>query len=87
MNKQPHNTKRRSYTASVLAATTIVALMGGSIWLLLWILESDPSAKPPLPVLALLIAIPSAVALGTVIALVLRIREINRNETEDAKRY
>ena len=37
--------------------------------------------------LAVLVAIPGAVALGVAVALVLRIREIGRGEEDDAKKY
>ena len=61
--------------------------MAGIILLLLWAFETDPAGAPPLPVLALLLAIPAAVAVGMMIALTQRIREIGRNELDDAKKY
>ena len=46
---------------------------------------------PPLPadrpLLALLVAIPAAVILGVIVALVQRIHEIGRGEEDDAKKY
>lgn len=61
--------------------------MAGCIWLLLWAFSTDPDGARPLPLLAVLVAIPGAVALGVAVALVLRIREIGRGEEDDAKKY
>lgn len=86
MNRQKHDTRRR-YIAPILSAAAMALLMGGLIWLFLWAFETDPVGAPPLPILALLMAIPAAVILGVVIALVLRIQEIRRNESDDAQKY
>lgn len=86
MDKQKQDTPRR-YLASIVSAIVMGLLMAGVIWLLLWAFEADPVGAPPLPVLILLIAIPAAVILGVLIALVLRIRELGKNEADDAKNY
>ena len=65
----------------------MAVLMVGLIWLFLWAFAVDPAGAPPLPVLALLVAIPVAVVVGVIIALVQRIREIEQGEEDDAKRY
>ena len=87
MNKQKQDTKRRRYVAPVVAAILMAVLMVGLIWLFLWAFAVDPAGAPPLPVLALLVAIPLAVVVGVIIALVQRIREIEQGEEDDAKRY
>ena len=86
MNKQTNDIRIR-YAAPVAVTILMTALMAGIIWLLLWAFETHPAGAPPLPVLALLLAIPAAVAVGMVIALTQRIREIGRNELDDAKKY
>ena len=86
MNKQTNDIRIR-YAAPVAVTVVMTALMAGVIWLLLWAFETDPAGAPPLPVLALLLAIPAAVAVGVVIALTQRIREIGHNELDDAKKY
>ena len=86
MNKQTNDIRIR-YAAPVAVTVLMTVLMAGIIWLLLWAFETDPAGAPPLPVLALLLAIPAAVAVGMVIALTQRIREIGRNELDDAKKY
>ena len=87
MDKQKHHTKRRRYIAPVVISCLTTVLMTGCIWLMLWAYAQDPADAPPLPVLALLVAIPGAVALGVILALVCRLREIQKGEEDDAKQY
>ena len=42
---------------------------------------------PPLPLLTVFVAIPALVALGVIVSLVQRIREIGRREIDDAKQF
>ena len=70
-----------------LDAEALLIRMAGLIWLFLWSFDTDPAGAPPLPLLALLVAIPAAVILGVVVALVQRIHEIGRGEEDDAKKY
>ena len=87
MDKQKQDTKRRRYAAPVAVTVLMALLMAGLIWLFLWAFETDPAGAPPLPLLALFIAIPAVVTLGVIIALILRIREIGRGEEDDARQY
>ena len=87
MNKQKQDTRRRRYVAPVLITILMAVLMAGLIWLFLWAFEVDPAGAPPLPVLALFVAIPAAVVIGVVIALVQRVREIEKGEEDDARKY
>ena len=86
MDKQKNDMRRR-YIAPVVWAVVMALLMAGMIWLFLWAVEADPVGAPPLPLLALLIAMPAAVILGVVIALLQRIREIGKREVDDARKY
>ena len=86
MDKQKQDTKKR-YVAPIIVAIVMAILMLGLIWLFLWAFETDPLGAPPLPLLALFVAIPGAVILGVVIALFQRIRELGKNEADDAKNY
>ena len=61
----------------VISCLTAV-LMAGCIWLMLWAYAQDPADAPPLPVLALL---------GVILALVCRLREIQKGEEDNAKQY
>ena len=87
MNKQKQDTRRSRYVAPVLITILMTVLMAGLIWLFLWAFEVDPAGAPPLPVLALFVAIPAAVVIGVVIALVQRVREIEKGEEDDARKY
>ena len=86
MNKQKQDTRRRRFVAPIVVAIVMSVLMAGLIWLFLWAFEVDPAGAPPLPVLALFVAIPAAVVVGVVIALVQRVREIERGVEEDARK-
>ena len=87
MNKQTQDTKRRRRLAPIAAAAVMAILMLACIWLFLWAFETDPAGAPPLPLLALFVLIPGVVILGVAIALFQRLREIDRDEIEDAKKY
>ncbi|WP_308856659.1 hypothetical protein [uncultured Oscillibacter sp.] len=78
MDKQKHHTKRRRYIAPVVISCLTAVLMAGCIWLMLWAYAQDPADAPPLPVLALL---------GVILALVCRLREIQKGEEDNAKQY
>ena len=85
-NRQ-HEDVRVRYVAPVVVTVLMVLLMLGLIWLFLWAFETDPAGAPPLPLLAVFLTIPAIVALGVVVALVQRVREIGRREIDDAKQF
>ena len=85
-NKQSQDIRTR-YVAPVAVTVLMVLLMLGLIWLFLWAFETDPAGAPPLPLLALFIAIPGVVILGVVIALVQRLREIGKGDEDAVKKY
>lgn len=87
MNKQKQDTRRRRFGGAHRGRHRHVSLRAGAVWLFLWAFEVDPAGAPPLPVLALFVAIPAAVVVGVVIALVQRVREIERGEEDDARNY
>ena len=87
MDKQERDMKRRRYVMPVVMAVVMAVLMIALIWLFLWAFETDPAGAPPLPLLALFVIIPAVVILGVVIALVQRIREIDKGEEDDARKY
>ncbi len=75
----------RAYVAPVLCAVVMVGIMAALIGLFMWGMAQED--HPPAAIAALIIAVPAAVAVGTLIALVQRIREINRGETDEARKY
>ena len=85
-NRQ-HEDVRVRYVAPVAVTVLMVLLMLGLMWLFLWAFETDPTGAPPLPLLAVFLAIPALVALGVIVSLVQRIREIGRREIDDAKQF
>ena len=85
-NKQSQDIRAR-YVAPVAVTVLMVLLMLGLIWLFLWAFETDPAGAPPLPLLAVFLVIPALVALGVIVSLVQRIREIGRREIDDAKQF
>ena len=87
MDKQKRDMKRRRFVMPVVMAVLMALLMAALIWLFLWAFETDPAGAPPLPLLALFIAIPAVVILGVAVALVQRIREIGKGEEDDARKY
>ena len=85
-NKQSQDIRAR-YVAPVAVTVLMVLLMLGLIWLFLRAFETDPAGAPPLPLLAVFIAVPTVVALGVIVSLVQRIREIGRREIDDARQF
>ena len=85
-NKQSQDIRAR-YVAPVAVTVLMVLLMLGLIWLFLWAFETDPAGAPPLPLLAVFIAVPTVVALGVIVSLVQRIREIGRREIDYARQF
>ena len=85
-NRQ-HEDVRVRYVAPVAVTVLMVLLMLGLIWLFLWAFETAPAGAPPLPLLAVFLVIPALVALGVIVSLVQRIREIGRREIDDAKQF
>ena len=85
-NKQSQDIRAR-YVAPVAVTVLMVLLMLGLIWLFLWAFETDPAGAPPLPLLAVFLAVPAVVALGVIVSLVQRIREIGRREIDDARQF
>ena len=75
------------YVAAVAAAAVMVLLMALLTVLMLWAFKTDPAGSPPLPVMALFVLVPGAVAAGVLLALRQRIREIGKGEMDDARKY
>lgn len=87
LNRQAGDARRVRYIAPWAVTVIMVALMGGLIALMLWGFSVDADQAPPLPLTAVLVAIPAVVILGVVLALVQRLREIERGEIDDAQKY
>ena len=86
-DKQKRDAPPVRYVAPVVMAILMSALMAGLIGLMIWLYVTDPAEAPPLPLLAALAAIPGVVILGVLLAMMQRIRDIQKGEEEDAKEY
>lgn len=86
-NKQRGDRPPIRYAAPVTMAVLTTVLMAGIIALILWGFLTDPADAPPLPLILLLAALPGGVILGVLLALFQRIKEIQKGEMDDAKRY
>ena len=78
---------KRRYAAPVAVTAMVVLLMMGLIGLLLWATLADPGNAPPIWFIGIIICVFAAIAVGAVLALGLRIREIGKGELDDAKNY
>ena len=86
-DKQRGDIRPLRYVVPGAITLLTVLLMAGLIALILWGFSIDTEEAPPLPLLIVLMAIPGAVILGVVLALVQRVRELGRGEMDDARQY
>ena len=86
-NKQQGDTRTIRYAGAIVVALLMTALMVGVIVLMAWGFSIDPQDAPPLPLLIVLMAIPAAVIFGVLLALIQRLKEIQKGEENDAKNY
>lgn len=86
-NKQQGDTRPIRYAGAIVVALLMTALMVGVIVLMAWGFSIEPQDAPPLPLLIVLMAIPAAVIFGVLLALVQRLKEIQKGEENDAKNY
>lgn len=85
-NKQETDIRRR-YVAPMVITAIMVVLMIALSGLLIWAYRVSPEDAPPVWLLLIFIGMFAAVGGGTVLALLQRIREIQRGEIDDAKNY
>ena len=86
-DKQKQDAKPVRYAGAVVMALLTTALLAALIVLMVWGFTVDPADAPPLALLVVLVAIPGVIILGVLLALVQRIREIQKGEEDDAKNY
>jgi len=86
-DKQVGDTRARRYIAPVAVTVGMTLLMGALIGLMIWACFADPEDAPPLPLMLALAALPGVVILGTCLALYQRVKEIQKGEMDDAKKY
>ena len=86
-DKQKNDAKPVRYAGAIVMALLTTALMAALIVLMVWGFTTDPTDAPPLALMLVLVAIPAVIILGVLLALVQRIREIQKGEEDDAKNY
>ncbi|MCI8551695.1 MAG: MerR family transcriptional regulator [Lawsonibacter sp.] len=86
-DKQKQDAKPVRYAGAIVMALLTTALMAALIVLMVWGFTADPADAPPLALLAVMVAIPGVIILGVLLALVQRIKEIQKGEEDDAKNY
>ena len=86
-DKQREDIRPMRYAGAAAMALLMSAIMVGVIILMVWGFTVEPEEAPPLPLAAVLVALPAVVILGVVRALVQRISEIRKGEEDDAKNY
>lgn len=86
VNIKKHDTLAR-YAGPTLAALVFIGLMAFVIGFVIWAVSTDPADAPPLGVLILIIAVPAAVILGVLLALVQRFKQIQGGEEDAASKY
>ena len=85
-NKQRQDTRIR-FVAPLVVTVLTVLLMGALAGLIVWGYTIDVEEAPPLPLVLTLAALPLLVVGGVLLALVQRIREIERGEEDDARQF
>ncbi len=75
------------FVAPIVVTVVFVLLMAAMSGLVLWAYAASPENAPPLWVLLAIVFICSAVAVGVVLAMIQRLREIMKGELDDAKNY
>lgn len=78
---------RVQYVAPVLVAVVVAALMASLCAVILWAVAHDPQEAPPPVFIGCVLVLLAAVAVGTVLALIQRIREIQKGEMDDARNF
>ena len=78
---------RIRYVAPVVVSVLMVLLMAALAGVLVWAYVTDPAEAPPLAVMVILVLFPVGIALGVLLALGQRIKEIGKGEVDDARQY
>ena len=78
---------KKRYIAPVAVTAVVVSFMAALSGLLLWALTISPEDAPPIWFVLVIIGFFAAVGVGCVAALTQRIREIQKGEIDDAKKY
>ncbi len=78
---------KNPYVGPVIAAAVFMAVMAALAGLMIWAFVAEPEESPPLPLVAVFVAVPVACVIGTVVALVQRFKQIRGGEEDAAAEY
>lgn len=78
---------KAKYAGAIVSAVVMIVLMAVVLGVFVWAYWIDPENAPPLPLLAVFCAVPGAVIVGIVIALVQRMKQIKGGEEDAAADY
>lgn len=78
---------KAKYAGAVISALVMILLMGVVMGVMIWAFVTEPEASPPLPLVVVCVAIPGAMVVGIVIALVQRFKQIKGGEEDAAADY
>lgn len=81
--KDKQQRKKGAFTGALFAILFMAMFLG----IILWAVITTPGGSPPLPILAILLAIPLLGIIGTLTALRERIKEIEGGELDEASKY
>lgn len=79
--------RQKRYIGAFIASAAMIIFMVGIIALVVWGFKAEPEGAPPLPVVALIVALPVTVIIGVLMSLIQRIREIKKGEVDDARKF
>ena len=79
--------RQKRYIGAFIASAAMIIFMVGLIALMVWGFKAEPEGAPPLPFLALIVALPVTVIIGVLMSLIQRIREIKKGEVDDARKF
>ena len=79
--------RQKRYIGAFIASAAMIIFMVGIIALVVWGFKAEPEGAPPLPVVALIVALPVTVIIGVLMSLIQRIREIKKVEADDARKF
>lgn len=78
---------KTKYVGAIVSAAVMIVLMAAVIGVMVWAFLSEPEQSPPLPLVVFFCAVPGAMIVGIVIALVQRLKQIKGGEEDAAADY
>ncbi len=87
VNIEQTDRKAERYRGACVGAGLFIALMAFIIALIVWAVMEDPANAPPLALVAVLIGVPVACIIGTLVVLMDRIKQIGKGEEDAYRNY